>query len=117
MSTVPSAPGTPFSVSVVPDRQEVVVAVTGGIDVSSAYEVEEAGRELLESGFDVVVIDLAAVEFIDSTGLRALLRLRDQAEQYGHGLVLTAPRQPSVLRIFDVAGTYGLFNWRERHGR
>ncbi|MEA2290077.1 MAG: hypothetical protein QOD55_2074 [Solirubrobacteraceae bacterium] len=110
MSTVPS---TPFSVSVVPDREEVAVVVAGGVDVASAYEVEAAGAELLERGFTAVAIDLGAADFIDSTGLRALLRLREQAEQEGCELVLIPPRQRQVLRVFDVTGTYGLFNWRE----
>jgi anti-anti-sigma factor len=114
MSTVSPTPHTPFSVTVVPEREEVHVVVAGGIDVTSANEVEDAARDLLDRGFDAVVIDLGAVEFIDSTGLRALLRLRDQAELDGCELVLTSPRKRFVLRIFDVTGTYGLFRWRER---
>jgi anti-sigma B factor antagonist len=107
-----STPYAPFSVSVVPNRQEVSVVVTGEIDMRSAYEVEEACRELASTGFEVIVIDLRAVEFIDSTGLRALLRLREHCAHEGHDLVLVAPRRSSLLRIFDVTGTRGLFQWR-----
>jgi anti-anti-sigma factor len=106
MSTVPT---TPFSVSLVSDR----AAVAGGIDVASAWEVEASARELIERGVTTLVVDLTEVDFIDSTGMRALLRLRDEARQAGTELELVAPEQRQVLRIFDVTGTYGLFDWRE----
>ena len=108
---------TPFSLSVVPDRQEVSVVVTGEIDLRSAYQVEQAALELVTTGFDVIVIDLRAVEFIDSTGLKALLRLRDHCAHEGRELVLVAPPRSSVLRIFDVTGTHGLFQWRGQPDR
>jgi anti-sigma B factor antagonist len=107
-----STPYTPFSLSVAPNREEVSVVVRGDIDIRSADQVEAAGRELASTGFDVIVIDLRAVEFIDSTGLKALLRLREHCGQEKTRLALVAPRQSSLLRIFDVTGTHGLFQWR-----
>jgi anti-anti-sigma factor len=44
---------------------------------------------LAEPATHTLIIDLAAVTFIDSTGLAALVRLRNQAEQSNNQFVLT----------------------------
>jgi anti-sigma B factor antagonist len=72
-----------FSLSVVPNRSEVVVVPMGELDVSCADALDAEVRELRRSGFDRVVIDLRGVEFMDSTGLRVLLSLRNDAKRHG----------------------------------
>jgi anti-anti-sigma factor len=54
------------------------------------------------------VIDCHAVEFIDSSGLRALLEARRRADRDGDQLIL---RQPSevVRRILKITATDELF--------
>lgn len=110
VSTLTSA-YTPFSVSVVPDRDRVAVVVSGDVDMSTADAVARAVEDLWHTGFDRVVLDLRQVEFIDSTGLRALLSLRNAAVRNGRELV-AVPAQPGAQRIFRVTGTHGLFDWR-----
>lgn len=63
---------TPFAISVVPDRDEVAVAPVGELDLGSVDQLERAVAELVDAGFDRIVVDLRRVEFIDSTGLRVL---------------------------------------------
>ena len=57
-----------------------------------------------------VVVDLADVGFLDSTGIRVLLEGRERAQE--QGIVITA-RDPqpvvlNVLRITNVAELFGL---------
>lgn len=112
MSAVHASAAQPFSVSVVPDRGEVVVVLTGELDLASADVLERDVRKLRLAGCDRVVVDLRQVEFMDSTGLRLLISLRNTAKREGHRLmVVPGPRQ--VQRIFDLTATRGLFDWRE----
>ena len=48
-----------------------------------------------------IIVDLAGLEFIDSSGVAALARGRKLARHAGGDLLLAAPRQP-VLRVLAV---------------
>jgi len=79
--------------------------------LASVGAVDQEVKELRHSGFDEVVVDLRRLTFIDSSGLRMLLRLRSEAERDGHHLTLV-PGSPRVQRIFELTSTRGLFDWR-----
>jgi len=113
MKAIPSQSVEQFSVGVVRDRDEVVVALTGELDLATADMLEHEVRELRHSGCDHVVVDLRQLDFMDSAGLRVLISLRNTAKCVGHRLILVpGPRQ--VQRIFDLTATRGLFDWRDR---
>jgi anti-sigma B factor antagonist len=113
MSATERLPHQPFSLSIVPNRSEVVVVPEGDLDFACADTLDAEVRELRASGFERVVIDLRGVEFMDSAGLRVLLSLRNDAERAGHGLTLITP-PPAVQRVFELTATSGLFDWRDR---
>lgn len=60
--------------------------------------------ELRGAGFRRIVLDLRELTFIDSTGLRAILRLNQSAEAGELVLELT-PGNPQIQRIFAITGT------------
>jgi anti-anti-sigma factor len=100
-----------FSITLVPSRTEITVAIEGELDVAGAHDVQREVRDLRRTGFDHVVLDLRKLAFIDSTGLRALLALRDDAAR-DHARLTLIPAPPDTQRIFDVSGTSDLFAWR-----
>ena len=106
------SPPQPFSVTVVPDRQEVAVVPAGELDLMSAGELEREVAGLYERGFDRVVVDLRSVSFMDSSGLGTLVTLRNAARRQAHAFVLIPGGWP-VERLFEVSGTRGLFDWRD----
>ncbi len=112
MSTTQSLQYEPFALAVVPDRSEVAVVPTGELDLAYADDVERETRQLLDVGFDRVVVDLRRVTFLDSTGLRVLMTLRDTAQRTGSTFKLI-PGPPEVQRIFEITGTRDLFTWRD----
>lgn len=112
MSVHPAVGTQPFCVDVSPECGEVVVALTGELDVDSTDALEREIRRLRLAGFDRVVVNLRGLEFIDSTGLRLLISLRNTARREGHELVVVpGPRQ--VQRIFELTATRSLFDWCE----
>jgi anti-sigma B factor antagonist len=60
----------------------VTLEVCGEVDMSNARELETALAKASETSPAQLVVDLAGLEFIDSTGLRALVTFhrRDRAE-------------------------------------
>lgn len=55
-----------------------------------------------------MVVDCSQVVFLDSAGLRSLLRLADQAEVRGAQFRLAAV-SPAVRRVLEVAGVDRVF--------
>ena len=73
--------------------------LSGELDLSTAPQLSNALMPMVARGGDVV-IDLAAVSFIDGSGLRPLLLAAHQLEGRGC-VVLRAPSRPAA-RLLDV---------------
>jgi anti-sigma B factor antagonist len=90
------------------DGERVVLFLHGEIDMASAPILE---RELIaaeSTRVRTIVLDLAGVEFMDSSGIRALLAAKLRAEGGTHELRLR--RCPSQIhRLFEVAGLLDQF--------
>ena len=78
------------------------VALRGEIDAHSAPLVADH-FSTLPTGDDDIVIDMAEVSFMDSSGLRVLLDLHQRAGDAGRRLVLRTPSQ-SVAKLLEVSG-------------
>jgi anti-sigma B factor antagonist len=81
-------------------RGHVVVALGGELDLVDAAGVA-AALVTVAAREPEIIVDLAALEFIDSNGVAALARGRKLARHAGGDLLLAAPRQP-VLRVLAV---------------
>ena len=78
------------------------IALTGEIDAHAAPTL--ASRfESLPAGDDDIVIGMADVTFMDSSGLRVLIDLHQRLDGSPRRLVLDSPSQP-VTRLLEVAG-------------
>ena len=104
---------TPFRCDVIPERDRVRIAVAGELDIATTPRVERAIRELLESGFDHVILDLTDVEFLDSTGLQLILRMQASADA-GRYRFQVRPGPPAVQRIFALTGTLDRISFEAR---
>jgi anti-sigma B factor antagonist len=96
-----------FALDVVPDRQQVIVAVTGEVDVATADRVGDAIAELRASGWQRIVLDLRDCGFMDSQGLHLLLDWDADARRAGWELLIGATSS-AVDRLLDVAAPHRL---------
>jgi anti-sigma B factor antagonist len=84
-----------------PDAETRVITVSGEIHVTTAPDFSARLNEAIAAGSRSVVIDLAAVEFIDSTGLSVLLNgLRRVTRAQGRMALVVC--NPTVLRLFEI---------------
>ena len=79
----------------------VIVSLRGELDIFGAPALRAGLLEELDAGRSCVV-DLRAVEFVDSAILGALLAAKHRAAREGLALVLVIdPEQTAVVRAFD----------------
>ena len=79
-----------------------VVAVTGELDAASTAELEAPLSEASASA-DAVVLDLTGCQFVDSTGLHAIIDTRSAIEQRGGRFALCCTPNGPVARVIEVA--------------
>jgi anti-anti-sigma factor len=80
-----------------------LVTATGELDTSTAETLRDAVRDALGSGYDAVLVVLAGVSFVDSSGVTALLAGNRLARRSGRYFGLVAPSEQAV-RVLDMLG-------------
>jgi anti-sigma B factor antagonist len=90
------------------DAAGAVVLVAGELDFGTAAPLRDALVDLGDRGTTPIVLDLARVDFIDSSGVSLLVQAKQRADAEGSELVL---RQPAarVRRVLEVTGLVDLF--------
>ena len=79
-----------------------VLAPAGEVDLATVGQLEEAINGSI-NGQNHIAIDLSAVTFMDSTGLRALLTSHETMSSAGRRLALVVSGGP-VNRLLDISG-------------
>lgn len=91
-----------FSIAVVNENDEsATVAVEGEVDASNAHRVLEVLNDA-STNVRTFTIDLTAVEFIDSSGINALVVAR--GDLHARAVVLRTRTSPAVHRVLAIAG-------------
>ena len=85
----------------------VVVALRGELDIADAVSLAAALVAVAARDLEIIV-DLAGLEFIDSSGVAALAHGRKHARHAGGDLVLAAPQQ-QVLRVLTLTRLIEVF--------
>ena len=80
----------------------VIAAITGEIDISTVARLRERLYELADNG-GTLIVDLNRVEFIDSTGLGALVGTARRVAEHG-GSLYAVCAQPQPRRLLWVTG-------------
>lgn len=91
---------------------QAVVALRGELAVADAASVAVALAAVAARAPEIIV-DLAGLEFIDSSGIAALVLARVQARRAGGDLLLAAP-QDQVLRALAVIRLADVFSVHAR---
>jgi anti-sigma B factor antagonist len=88
------------------DRREGerhMLVLQGALDMAAAPKLESTLQQLCEGGASELVLDLGRLEFIDSTGLSAIIRGAMACEARACRLSLL-PGREAVQRVFELTG-------------
>jgi anti-sigma B factor antagonist len=86
------------------DRQNVTLSVSGELDMRTSAELSERLAKRLADGAESVMLDLHALAFMDSCGLRLLIELYDRSRQDGWRLTLICPEHEAAALVLRATG-------------
>ncbi|MBK8434824.1 MAG: STAS domain-containing protein [Chloroflexi bacterium] len=85
-----------------------LIGIKGRLDHDLTAPLDYLLRTLMEQGQSQLVVDLTAVTYINSGGLRVLVSARRRAQEIGGSLTLLG-LSPRLLEIFQMVGFDTLF--------
>jgi anti-sigma B factor antagonist len=89
--TVPGSAGAAYT----------MVALSGEVDATNSEELHSVLESVVAEDPRLLLVDLSGLGFMDSTGLRMLLRASRMLDRQGGVLALVAP-QGSVARVLQL---------------
>ena len=90
-----------LAIDVLARGDETVLRLAGDIDINSAPEITAQLTRLQADGRRAIVVDLSGVNFLDSSGLGALVTAHRAQVEAGGTLKLAAPRA-HVSKVFRI---------------
>lgn len=86
------------------DTNVPVARLRGDLDTHAAREVSAHTAAELRTQHTGFILDLSGVDYIDSSGVRMLVRLGDSLEQRSMPLLLVCPEQSPLRRLLKITG-------------
>jgi anti-sigma B factor antagonist len=99
-----------FTCDAAAEDGRIRVTVVGELDLATVAQLQHTVDTHRQAGATDIVLDLRALSFIDSTGLRLILDLDRAARSRALRFSLIAG-PPEVQRIFEITGTVELLNF------
>jgi anti-sigma B factor antagonist len=94
----------------VAETSPVVVMLPAEIDVTNSEVAFGLLVAALTPGVHLVIADLTATSFCDTSGIRALAHAQEQIEARNARLRLAIPPGGSVHRVLELTGVIGLLD-------
>jgi anti-anti-sigma factor len=91
-----------FRIETRPDRDRVIVAPHGELDLATTPDLADELDGLVARGFRAIVVDMRRTTFIDSSGVHLLVRQTARPDAVIS--VIAGPQR--VRRVFDIAGVW-----------
>lgn len=85
-----------------------VLAVIGEVDAATAPQLADAVAAAIETGPTEIELDCAAMSFIDSSGIRALIDAWDRLKDRATMAIYITNLQPGPERILAICGVHDL---------
>jgi anti-anti-sigma factor len=89
----------------------LALTVSGRLDASNSASFDESAKALLNPPSKSVLVDLAGLEYISSSGLRSLLSLAKAVRKAGFKTAFCS-LQPAPEEIFRIAGFMEILTFR-----
>lgn len=90
-----------------------IASVEGEIDLSNAAELEMAISHAVGNEAAGLVVDLAGVDYLDSSGVTLLFNLARRVTRRQQELAVVVPREAYVREILELSGATEALELRE----
>ena len=99
-----------FDLDVAARGDETVVSLSGEIDVDAAADLRAALTDLVQSGHDRLVVDLADVTLLDTTGLGVLVGTMKRVVSHPGGTFRVRRPSSRVRTVLSLTGLDGVID-------
>ncbi len=89
-----------------------ILAVAGEVDVATAPRLRERVIQLVNDGRHRIIVDLSAVDFLDSTGLGVLVGALKRVRTHDGELALVCA-ESRILKVFEITGLTKVFSMHQ----
>jgi len=86
----------------------LVVAVAGRLDVIASPELETRLLAVIDTGVQILVLDVSKLEYISSAGLRVLIVVAKKIRAEGGDMVFSGA-DLNIKKILDISGFTKMF--------
>ncbi|MCL4562802.1 MAG: STAS domain-containing protein [Chloroflexi bacterium] len=90
-------------------KRSDLVKVTGRIDSATSSQLAETFNNIQKNGRYKIVFDMAAVDFISSSGLWVLVNAQKTSKRYNRGEIVLACVPARIYSTLDLAGFVPFF--------
>lgn len=104
--------GQPLSIAIDHSPERLVVTPVGEIDLSTSPQLRQSLQSALVDGDTPVIVDLAAVPYMDSSGVATLVEALQICRRQHRDLVL-ARMTSRVASIFSISKLDSVFTIRD----
>ena len=87
----------------VDDSHAWLLTITGDLDTATVQPLDNAVDEVLAAGGRLVTLDLTDVSFLDSTGLRSIVRASNLLAEHD-GRLVVAGLSGAAQRVLEISG-------------
>jgi anti-sigma B factor antagonist len=91
------------------DGETTVLSLRGSLDLATSPSVRSALVDAAGDGAHDVIVDLTSLEFLDSTGLGALIGAQRRALEQ-HGRVRLVVTEGPISRLLNITGLVRIFS-------
>ena len=102
-----SPPASPMEITVQGEGPDIVLVVEGELDLSTTASLRACLDHAAADSCGTVVLDLAGVSFMDSSGLAAIAMLHRGLSESGRSVELRSP-SPFAAKVLDISGLAAL---------
>src|SRR6185436_16163044 len=95
----------PLLLAIGPELETCVIALVGELDNGNVPTLKQELDRLGTSGCDLI-LDLESLEFIDSTGIKCLVRATRKSRANGDHLRILSDLHPHVERVLRISGVH-----------
>ncbi len=97
-----------LDIAIATEQAACLLTLTGEVDVYTAPKLRERLIEANDTACDAVVVDMSAVDFIDSSGLGVLVSGLKRVRERGAAMKIVCDRE-SILKVFRITGLDRVF--------
>jgi anti-sigma B factor antagonist len=98
-----------IDLTTVKDGAVAVFALSGTLDIATSPTLRAALLEAADRDDHEMIVDLTQLEFLDSTGLGALIGAHKRASEHG-GAVRLVAHEGQILRLLRITGLLEVFS-------